>query len=148
AIVVKSGGLNQRTPTHPPSTFHDHDGVFPIPVGSTVPITPVTEARYRFYGLPGYWYDGHCINFLACEGNVYLYDACFNLGSIVVNAPIPANNLAVPQGGAALGPFKAAYLDGAVDHMLGSIQNGGVMLNTIRIFQHGPTIQNGMTVRT
>jgi len=148
AIVVKSGGLNQTTPTHGPSTFHDHNGVFPIPAGTTVPITPVTEQRYRFFGLPGYWYDGHCINFLAYEGKVYLYDACFNLGSVVINSPIPTINLAVPQGGAALAPFRAAYLDGAVDHMLGSIRNGAVLFNTVRVFPHGPTFQNGMTVRT
>lgn len=148
AIVVKNPGLGRATPSHAASTFHDHNGVFPIPAGTTVPITPVTEQRYRFWGLPGTWYDGHCINFLDHGGKVYLYDACFNLGSIVINSPIPAINLAVAQGGAALAPFRAAYLDGAVDHMLGSILNGAVVFNTVRVFPHGPTFHNGMTVRT
>jgi hypothetical protein len=32
--------------------------------------------------------------------------------------------------------------------MLGSIRNGAVLFNTVRVFPHGPTFQNGMTVRT
>lgn len=147
AIVVKDGGLNQTTPTHGPSTFYDHDGVFPIPAGTTVPITPVTEQRYRFFGLPGFWYDGHCINFLAHEDGVYLYDACFKIGPLAINSPVPSKNLVVPQGGAALAPFKAAYLDSAVDYMLGSIRNGAVSLPSV-VAPKGVFVQSGMTVQT
>jgi len=142
AIVVRNGGLNQTSPTHPATTFHDHNGEFPIPAGTTVPLTTITEPRYRFWGLPGYLNDGHCINFLDHEGKVYLYDACFIIGPVVINSPIPANNLAVPQGGAALAPFKTAYLDDAIDYMLGTVRNGAAILRSV------PTSQNGMTVRT
>ena len=148
AIVVRNGGLNQATPTHPASTFHDHNGTFPIPVGTTVPITTVTEPRYRFWGLPGYWYDGHCINFLVYQGKVYLYDACFGFGSVEVHSPLPPDNLAVPQGGAALAPFRNVYLDGAVDCMLGTIRNGSALLRSVFVFPPGLPIANGMTVRT
>jgi hypothetical protein len=143
AIVIRAGGLNQAQPTQDRSTFHDNDNGFPIPAGMTVPITNRTERRYRFWGLPNFVVDGHCINFLAHNGRLYLYDACFGVGPIEINAPLPANNLNVPQGGADLTPFKGAYLDHAIDYMLGSIHNGPDFLRTI------PTSQeNGMTVRT
>ena len=104
AIVVKNGGLNQASPMVPASTFQDHNGDFPIPAGTTVPLTTVTERRYRFWGLPGIWYDGHCINFLEYKGTVYLYDACFGFGSVEIQSPLPPDYPAVPQGERALGP--------------------------------------------
>ena len=148
AIVVRNGGLNQASPAHPASTFHDHNGAFPIPAGTTVPIATVTEQRYRFWGLPGYWYDGHCINFLVYQGRLYLYDACFGLGSIEIQSPLPPDNLAAPQGGAALAPFRAAYLDGAIDFMLGTVRNGAAILRSVFVHPHGLPLANGMTVRT
>ena len=147
AIVVRNGGLNQASPTHPASTFHDHNGAFPIPAGTTVPLTTVTERRYRFWGLPGFWYDGHCINFLDYQGRVYLYDACFGFGSVEIQSPLPPDNLAVPQGGAALAPFRSAYLDGAVDFMLGTIRNGAAFLQSVFVYPPGLPLANGMTVR-
>src|SRR5205814_2202192 len=83
--------------------------------------------RYGIFGV----YDGHCINFLVYDGGLYLYDACFGVGPFQVNAPLPANNTNVVQGGADLAPFKAAYLDAAIDYMLGSIRNGANLLQTI-----------------
>ncbi len=120
AIVIRRGGLNQANPTHPASDFHDNDTMFPIPVGTVVSIVHRTERRYRFWGppLPGLVGDGHCINFLVYNGQLYLYDACFGAGPIQIHAPLPVNNTSVVQGGASLAPFKAAYLDGAIDYML------------------------------
>ena len=62
AIVVRSGGLNQPHPTEAAREFHDNDSEYPI----TAPLvlTTRTERRYRFWGLPGGFCDGHCINFL------------------------------------------------------------------------------------
>ena len=123
AIVIRTGGLNQAAPTHNPSDFHDNHTGFPLPAGG-VPVMTVNERRYRFWGFPNYYWDGHCINFLVHNEGLYLYDACFGLGPIPVNAPLPLNNVNVAQGGADLAPFKAAYIDGAIDYMLGSIRNG------------------------
>src|SRR5579864_883774 len=120
AIVIRRGGLNHAVPTHDASNFHDNHVGFPIPAGMAFPIVNITERRYRFWGLPHYHYDGHCINFLEYNGELYLYDACFGMGPIQVNAPLPVNNLNVVQGGANLAPFKAAYLDHAIEYMLGS----------------------------
>ena len=57
--IIRAGGLNQPSPTRPASLFRDHDGPFP-----TAPLTLVscTERRYRFWGSPVGWGDGHCIN--------------------------------------------------------------------------------------
>jgi len=148
AIVICVGGLNQPAPTHPPSTFHDNDNGFPIPAGASVAISTRTERRYRFWGLPGFWYDGHCINFLVHDGRLYLYDACFGVRPIEIHAPLPVDNLANPQGGVDLAPFKVAYLDGTIDYMLGSIQNGVALLQSIFVHALNLPVANGMTVRT
>lgn len=144
AIVIRRGGLNQPSPTHAASYFHDNDTMFPIPAGTVVPIVNRMERRYRFWGLPlpGILGDGHCINFLVYDDQLYLYDACFGVGPIQVNAHLPVNNTNVVQGGANLTPFKAAYLDGAIDYMLGSIHNGPDFLRSVLY------ADNGMSVRT
>ncbi len=106
AIVILDGGLNQGVPTHDPSTFHDNHTGFPIPAGTSVPVVTVTERRYRFWGAPNYYYDGHCINFLRHNSQLYLYDACFGVGPIQINAPLPVNNLNVAHGGGKPGPLQ------------------------------------------
>jgi hypothetical protein len=121
--------------------FNDNHTGFPVPPGG-VPVVQVNERRWRFWCVPGFIYDGHCINFLVYNGGLYLFDACFGLGPIQVNAPLPVNNTNVAQGGQDLAPFRAVYLDRAIDFMLGSICNGANFLQTIF-----PRV-NGMTVRT
>lgn len=144
ALVIRRGGLNQIAPTHPESGFHDNDTIYPIQ--APVPLTHLRERRYQFFGCPNYWYDGHCINYLVHGERAYLYDACFGIGPIEIDAPLPEPNL-IPQGGAALDSFKARYLDNAVDHMLGSLWNGADFFKcSHRAPGHpGP---NGVTVKT
>jgi hypothetical protein len=139
AVVIRAGGLNQPAPTHAASLFRDHDGPFPA-----APLTLVTrtERRYRFWGRPGGWLDGHCVNFLEYEGRLYLYDACFAAGPFEIHGPLPPDNLSV-WGGAQLASFKADYLDGAVDYILGSLYNGVQFLRSVKA-----TGTNGVTVRT
>jgi hypothetical protein len=148
AIVILDGGLNQTVPTDDPSEFHDNHTAFPIPAGTSVPIVTVTEPRYRFWGIPNYYFDGHCVNFLVYNNHLYLYDACFGVGPIQINAPLPVNNVNLAQGGASLAPFKTAYFDGAIDYMLGSIRNGSTLLRSIFVYPPGIAFANGMTVRT
>jgi hypothetical protein len=145
AIVICKGGINQAQPTHPATVFHDNDTGFPI----TAPVPLVTHPaqRYRFWGVPGYWADGHCINFLEYRGRLYLYDACFGAGPIEINAPLPRPDPAVAQGGGQLSSFKAEYLDHAVDYMLGSLYNGSAFFRSI-LPAPGVAGANGMTVRT
>jgi hypothetical protein len=141
ALVIRSGGLNQPKPTHGPSEFHDNDTAFPLP--TSVPLATQVERRYRFWGEPGNWYDGHCVNFLEYNGRLYLYDACFGLGPVEIDAPLPPDDFSV-IGGPQLASFKARYLDGAVDYMLGSLYNGpgGALVRSIA------SLTNGMTVKT
>jgi hypothetical protein len=144
AIVIRAGGLNRAEPNVPPMAFRDNHTGFPVPPAG-VPIVHANERRWRFWCVPAlFLYDGHCINFLVHGGGLYLYDACFGLGPIQVHAPLPVNNTTVAQGGADLAPFRAAYLDSAIDYMLGSIQNGADFLQTTFPV---PDV-NGMTVRT
>ncbi len=46
------------------------------------------------------------------------------------------------MGGANLAPFRAAFLGGAIEYMLGSIRNGPDFVRSV------PYADNGMTVRT
>jgi len=139
ALVIRAGGLNQPAPTQNASQFRDHDGPFPV-----APLTLINrnERRYRFWGRPGGWLDGHCVNFLEHEGRLYLYDACFAAGPFEIQGALPPDNLSV-WGGAQLASFKADYLDGAVDYMLGSLYNGALLLRSVQA-----TGANGITVRT
>ncbi len=114
--------MNQGEPTHAESDFHDNDTRYPI--GAPVPLVLRREHRYQFFALPGYLYDGHCINFLVHKGRLYLYDACFGVGPVEIDAPLPAPDLIAAKGGADLASFKARYLNDAVDYMLGSLYNG------------------------
>lgn len=143
AIVIRAGGLNQVEPTDDAAYFRDNHSGFPIPAGAAVSLVLVNERRYRFWCVPAnFHYDGHCINFLVYNGGLYLYDACFGIGGIQVNAPLPVNNTNMAQGGVDLAPFRAAYFDTAIDYMLGSIRNGQQLLQA-----QYPDL-NGMTVRT
>jgi len=140
AIVVRAAGLNQPRPTHPASEFHDNDTEFPI----TTPVTLSTrkEERYRFWGQPGDYQNGHCINFLDYRGALYLYDACFRLGPIEIDAVLPPDDYSI-LGGPQLSSFKARYLDRAVAYMLGTLYNGSAIHRSDRLLGI-----NGMTVRT
>jgi hypothetical protein len=140
ALVIRSGGLNQPSPTDPPVQFRDHDGTFPDPAAALV---SRVERRYRFWGNPSpeYKADGHCVNFLVYEGRVFLYDACFGTGPFEIHSALPPDDFSV-WGGAQLASFKAQYLDAAVDYMLGSLYNGGYLW---RSRLRGT---NGVTVRT
>jgi hypothetical protein len=140
ALVVREGGLNQPQPTHPPSEFHDNDTEFPIT--TPVLLTTRNEARYRFWGRPGDYQDGHCINFLEHRGRLYLYDASFCIGPIEIDAPLPPDDYSV-LGGVQLSSFKAGYLDRAVAYMLGTLYNGSTLHRSDHLRQ-----TNGMSVRT
>jgi hypothetical protein len=140
ALVVREGGLNQPQPTESPSEFHDNDTAFPIT--TPVPLVTRNEARYRFWGRPGDYQDGHCINFLEHRGRLYLYDACFGIGPVEVDAPLPPDDYSV-LGGAQLSSFKARYLDRAVAYMLGTLYNGSTLHRADHVLR-----TNGISVRT
>jgi hypothetical protein len=148
AIVIRSGGLNQPHPTHGPSEFHDNDTAFPI--AAAVTLETRVERRYRFWGEPIIaspdWYgDGHCINFLEHRGRLYLYDACFGTGPFEIDSPLPPDDYSIWDG-VQLSSLKARYLNMAVDYMLGSLYNGGVLCRTVPPGT-GVAVTNGMTVR-
>ncbi len=144
ALVIRSGGLNQSEPTFPPTSFRDHDG--PLADVGTAALTLRVERRYRFWGMQGAWYDGHCINFLEHAGRLYLYDACFGAGPFEIDGPLPPDDYSV-WGGRQLASFKAQYLDAAVDYMLGSLYNGGHLWRSRR---GSASVREsiGVTVRT
>lgn len=150
AIVVKSPGLNRNRPTERASTFHDAD-IAPRRRG---PIARRVERRYRFWGHPGTAADGHCVNFLRHRGHWYLYDASFRRTAARLThfeLPKPSATRRVPVD--TLGSFKRAYLDGAVDHMLGSLLHDGRLYLTRHPDPCHPRfnssrMHNGLTVRT
>jgi len=144
AIVIKSGGLNRPAPPLLAARFRDHDG--PLADVGTGALTLRTERRYRFWGLPGGWLDGHCINFLEHDGCVVLYDACFGIGPVEIDGPLPPANESV-WGSVQLASFKERYLDAAVDYMLGSLYNGGQLWRSRRGSRFSAE-QLGVTVRT
>jgi hypothetical protein len=111
-IVIKDGGLNNPEPTWPYRTWYDVDSTYPYPDDSDV--HSIYEKRYIFYSPS----DGHCVNFLFHDGNVYLYDASFGTG------PWPDTFDHIPSGnymGAALHDFRLNYHDIAIDHMEGDV---------------------------
>jgi hypothetical protein len=143
AIVVSGGGLNQPVPPVTPSDFHDVT-TFPIPSPATV--TRLTAQRYRFWGSPGGWSDGHCVNFVEFEGQLYLYDASFHLGPIALDMPMPPADGTV-LGGSELADFVAKYLSVAVSHMLGSFTvNGDALVSEVPV--GGAAGVNGVSVLT
>lgn len=146
AIVIRDGGLNQAEPTFAASEFHDNDAGFPVT--APVALTTRVERRYRFWGIPNYVYDGHCVNFLEYRGGLYLDDASFGAGPFLIDAPLPAADANAAHGGPQLASFKARYLDGAVDYMLGSLYNGPVLLRSVYDHALDLAVANGMTVRT
>ena len=105
------------------------------------------ERRYRFWGHPGWYDDGHCINFLEYRGRLYLYDACFGTGPFEIDPPLPPDDLSV-VGGADLTSFKVRYLDTAVDYMLGTLYNGTVLHQTIRRGLNGMTVKTALIPET
>jgi hypothetical protein len=151
AIVVSAPGINRAEPVEAPSAFHDADHGY----RGTVPIEDVTLRRYRFWGEPGGIHDGHCINFLEADGRWYLYDVCFLDHAIALDRfelpPADHSRLEVGQ----QGTFRSAYLDRAVDFMLGSLEADGRYYESVHGACPGkapsstpcpPT--NGLSVRT
>lgn len=146
AIVVKAPGINRTEPVDDPSLFHD---VAAQPV-HLAPVQDVTERRYRFWGAPGVASDGHCVNFLRYDGTWYLYDACFFDRCIPLEGfQLPEVNGKTPVPTRALGNFKEAYLQVAVDHMLGTIEVAGRLYRAVPPNGKGnPPEENGVTVQT
>lgn len=146
AIVICSGGLNQPEPTPGASEFHDNQSGFPL-TGS-VQLRTSWARRYRFWGLPDDVYDGHCVNFLEHDGALYLYDACFGLGPVRIDVPLPVADETVTWAPAETASFKNAYLDSAVDYVLGSVYNGDEFHQSLAPTEGLPEGKNGMTVPT
>lgn len=141
ALAVRHNGLNQAVHPEPEADYRDHDIAFP---GLGAPLALRTESRYRFWGepLPGFWGDGHGINLLEFGGDLFLYDASFGRGPFKVDPPLPPTGMAI-LGGLQLASFKAAYLDQAVDYMMGSLYNGGHFYEADEASD-----TNGITVKT
>ena len=149
AIVVETPGLNRRQPAEGPSTFHDVDR---RPVKRSR-IEVERMRRYRFWGIPELVGDGHSLNFLQSGGRWYLYDACFQLRVELSGFKLPPANpkrsIPIEQ----LGNFKAAYLDKAVNFMLGSLDHRGKLFATKHPDPEAPgfpgkVTRNGLSVKT
>lgn len=132
-VVAAGAGLNQPAPAVDPYDFAEDTERFPLgpaPVG----VTRITARRYAFRGQPrklvGIADSTHAVNFLAAEdGRAYLYDPSFGVGPVpwAGDPPAPGSFMS----GAALAPFKAAYLDRAFPFLIGSIHDGEVFYETI-----------------
>lgn len=118
-IVCQAPGLGREEPTYSPRTCRWVDSAYPCPLylGDTSHDDDVeVEAKrvYTFYGP-----DGHCVNLLEYDGEVYLYDLSFGTG------PWAGTFDAIPSSGyhqgAELHDFRVNYHDYAVDHMHGKV---------------------------
>ena len=118
-ILIYSPGLGNRRPIPPKQSVRADDSVYPCPryYGDFSPdddIAYQTRKVYEFFAPD----DGHCINFLTYDVQVYLYDLSFGVG------PFKGTFPAVPSGptsGADLANFRKAYFNKAVDYMRGLI---------------------------
>jgi hypothetical protein len=149
AIVVEAPGLNREEPAEHASTFHDIDERFT----ANSPIERRHERRYRFWGVPGKVLDGHCINFLRSDGSWILYDASFLLRVELKDFSLPASDPSRSLPVEALGDFKEAYLDLAVNFMLGTLEHEGKLFRTTHPDPQDPgfgdsTTRNGLTLET
>jgi len=93
--------------------FYDVDSVYPYPSVGDIVHRP-NDKRYDF--VAG---DGHCINFLEYQGNLYLYDPSFGKG------PFANTFTTLPSGdttGTTLTNFRINYHDIAIDYMEGKIE--------------------------
>ena len=149
AIVVETPGLNRKTPAEGASTFHDIDR---RPTAKA-PLEVEHQRRYRFWGIPGLVGDGHSLNFLHSGGHWYIYDASFQLRVELHGFELPPSNPRHSIPIEELGDFKEAYLDQAVNFMLGSLDHEGKLLETVHPepnadgFSKGET-RNGLSIKT
>lgn len=149
AIVVETAGLNRSKPAEAASTFHDVDER-PL---SRSRVETERMRRYRFWGIPGLVGDGHSLNFLQSGGRWYVYDASFQLRAELLGFKLPPAN---PRRSLAIshqGNFKEAYLDKAVNFMLGSLDHEGKLYATEHPNPQGPgspssATRNGLSVKT
>ncbi|HEV8598318.1 MAG TPA: hypothetical protein VGQ69_03075 [Gemmatimonadales bacterium] len=149
ALVVEAPGLNREKPAENPSTFHDVDR-HPVRTSS---VERHRQRRYRFWGVPGKVFDGHCVNFLQAAGRWILYDASFQIRAELENFSLPPSDPrhSLPVDG--LGSFKEAYLDVAVNFMLGTLEHAGKLFRTLHPDPQSPafragTTRNGLTMDT
>jgi hypothetical protein len=149
AIVVDTAGLNRTEPAEAASTFHDVDK---RPV-SRSRIETERVRRYRFWGIPGLVGDGHSLNFLQSGGHWYVYDASFQLRAELRGFKLPPANPTRSLPLSEQGNFKEAYLDKAVNFMLGSLQHDGKLYATEHPDPEAPSApgkatRNGLSVKT
>ena len=119
-IVVQAPGLGRTEPTFSARTCRWVDEEYPLPsyFGDLSPgddVAVETKKVYTFYA-PN---DGHCVNLLSDNEEVYLYDLSFGTG------PWPDTFDSIPASGYYQGEelhdFRANYHDYAVDHMQGKV---------------------------
>ena len=149
AIVVETPGLNRKAPAEDPSTFHD---VGNRPVERS-PVDEQLQRRYRFWGIPNAVGDGHSLNFLHAGDRWYLYDASFQHRVELDGFELPPSDHTKRISVETLGNFKEAYLDVAVQFMLGSLQHGGRLFETVHPVPGTPNfkpgeVRNGLSVKT
>jgi hypothetical protein len=154
-IVLPSPGQNQAASPDPPAHYHDYPDSAPFPIVTAAHPHPTAASRYEFWGYPDYRFDGHYLNFLEFEGQLYLYDPSFGHGPIALDMPMPPMDWQ-KLGGLALASFKASYLDPYVTFMLGSLYDGDTFYKTV-VWGKGSTPEdptgipipvNGLTVKT
>lgn len=146
AIVVRHPGLNRKRPQEQASTFHDT-------ARRHGPVQRRHERRYRFWGHPGTMADGHCINFLKYRGTWFVYDPSFRRRAVPLQRFRPPHPSPHPIAVDGLGTFKAAYLEGSVDHMMGTLVHDGRLFRSLHPDPDHPEfnstqMRNGLTVRT
>ena len=119
SMIIFSPGLGRSEPTFSAQNVRKVDSVYPCPLyyGDSSPDDDVELEYRRVYEFFAP-YDGHCINFLEYDGNLYLYDLSFGTG------PWPDTFSVLPSGykqGIELYDFRENYMNTALDYMRGRI---------------------------
>lgn len=119
SMLIYSPGLGRSEPTYPEQTIKQVDSAYPCPKylddSSTADdVECENHKAYEFFAP----IDGHCINFLNYENQLYLYDLSFGTG------PWEGTFSTLPAGikqGMDLYGFRENYMNKAIDYMRGTV---------------------------
>jgi PKD repeat protein len=127
SIIIKSPGINRTSPAGTSSNYYCVESGYPVPYFASI---YSSSDDIDYYSMQTWWKfgstahpDGHCINFVAHNGEVYFYDASFR--PAFGPTPRAGTFASVPSAcymtGSALAGFKTIYYNSAIDYHRGRV---------------------------
>jgi hypothetical protein len=127
SIVIKAPGINRSAPAGTTGSYYCVDSAYPLPRYYS---SYSSDDDVDYYSSQTWWKfgntahpDGHCINFIEHNGEVYLYDASFRttFGAVPRAGTFASVPSACYMTGSPLADFKTIYYDGAIDYHEGRV---------------------------